>query len=492
MVTADEIGEIAIFAWLAPAQSERLSRLAADITLVAGEYAAHEGGERALFAVLEGRIEAVKLVDGIERVVGERNPGDLFGEVPIALGTVFPVGFRAAEPSRVMRLEPHDYHARRGRGTRPRAGGRQARAPTGSAAPRGLQGLAAEPPPPRAIVVGHRWDARLHRAAPLPRPQPDHVQVAHARTRPTPPSSGAARCRPTTTCRRSASSTARPWCGRSSAAWPSCSASTTEPERRGVRHRDRRRRARRARGGRVRRVGGPAHDRDRARGARRPGRHVVADRELPRLPVGRLGRRAREPRAAAGAAARRRDPRHPRRSRGSTPRRRQVHLDGGDVLRARTIILACGVSWRRLDDRRLRPARRQGHLLRRRAQRGAEHARPRRAHRRRRQLGRPGGDVLLHPRAQRDDPLPRRRAREEHVALPDRPARDAAEHRASASRPRSRPPTARRRSRRSTSSTARRARRRGSSRAGCSSSSAPTPRPGGCRPRSRSTRAATC
>jgi thioredoxin reductase (NADPH) len=27
---------------------------------------------------------------------------------------------------------------------------------------------------------------------------------------------------------------------------------------------------------------------------------------------------------------------------------RQVHLDGGDVLRARTIILACGVAWRRL------------------------------------------------------------------------------------------------------------------------------------------------
>jgi thioredoxin reductase (NADPH) len=28
---------------------------------------------------------------------------------------------------------------------------------------------------------------------------------------------------------------------------------------------------------------------------------------------------------------------------------RHVHLDGGDVLRARTVILACGVSWRRLD-----------------------------------------------------------------------------------------------------------------------------------------------
>jgi thioredoxin reductase (NADPH) len=30
------------------------------------------------------------------------------------------------------------------------------------------------------------------------------------------------------------------------------------------------------------------------------------------------------------------------------PATHQVHLDGGDVLRARTIVLACGVSWRRL------------------------------------------------------------------------------------------------------------------------------------------------
>ena len=27
---------------------------------------------------------------------------------------------------------------------------------------------------------------------------------------------------------------------------------------------------------------------------------------------------------------------------------RQLHLDGGDVLRARTVILTCGVSWRQL------------------------------------------------------------------------------------------------------------------------------------------------
>jgi thioredoxin reductase (NADPH) len=158
MVTADEIAAIGIFAALGPAERERLSRAVADISLVPGEYAAPEGGERALFAVLEGRIEAVKLVDGIERVVGERGPGDVFGEVPIALGTVFPVGFRAAETSRVMRIEPHDYHAVAA--VEPNVAkeiGRLAGNRMGGA--RGLQGIAAEPPPPRAIVVGHRWDA---------------------------------------------------------------------------------------------------------------------------------------------------------------------------------------------------------------------------------------------------------------------------------------------------------------------------------------------
>ena len=158
MVTPDEIGAVAIFAALGPAERERLCRAAADITLMPGEYAAHEGSERALFAVLEGRVEPVKLVDGIERVVGERNPGDIFGEVPLALGTVFPVGFRAAEKSRIMRLEAHAYHAVAA--VVPDVGkevGRLAAHRMGGS--RGLQGIAADPPPPRAIVVGHRWDA---------------------------------------------------------------------------------------------------------------------------------------------------------------------------------------------------------------------------------------------------------------------------------------------------------------------------------------------
>ena len=91
-------------------------------------------------------------------MVGERAPGDVFGEVPITFGTVFPVGFRAAEPSRVMRLDPRDYHA-------VAAVAPDVAAEVGRLAvnriqgARGLSGLAVDRPPRRAVVLGARWDA---------------------------------------------------------------------------------------------------------------------------------------------------------------------------------------------------------------------------------------------------------------------------------------------------------------------------------------------
>ena len=67
MVTADEVARITIFAGLDADERGRLARASADITLAVGEYAAHQGSEQALFGLLEGRIEAVQVVDGIER-----------------------------------------------------------------------------------------------------------------------------------------------------------------------------------------------------------------------------------------------------------------------------------------------------------------------------------------------------------------------------------------------------------------------------------------
>ena len=78
----------------------------------------------------------------------------IFGEVPIAFGSTFVGGYRASEPSRVLRVDAKHYYAvaaaspeislKIGALARERIGG--------------LQGIAAEPPKSRVTMVGNRWD----------------------------------------------------------------------------------------------------------------------------------------------------------------------------------------------------------------------------------------------------------------------------------------------------------------------------------------------
>jgi len=154
MLTIDDIRAVPLFSTLAVTELERLARTSADLHLGAGEFAVPEGGDRALYAVLAGKIEVVKLIDGVERTLGWRVPGQVFGEVPIAFGTTFVGGYRASEPSRVMRVEPRQYYAVAAAMPEiPLKVGMLARERIG-----GLQGIAAEPPTPRVTMVGHRWE----------------------------------------------------------------------------------------------------------------------------------------------------------------------------------------------------------------------------------------------------------------------------------------------------------------------------------------------
>jgi thioredoxin reductase (NADPH) len=154
MVTADEIASVPLFAELPEAERERLSQVAADIHLRAGEWAVSEGDERALFAVLDGHIEVVKVFDGVPQVIGNRLEGDIFGEVPMTLGTPFPAGYRAVVPSRVMQVEAHDYYATAAKAPEVAVKvGDIARGRIG-----GLQHITSDPSPPRAVVVGAQYD----------------------------------------------------------------------------------------------------------------------------------------------------------------------------------------------------------------------------------------------------------------------------------------------------------------------------------------------
>jgi len=99
MLTIDDVRAIPLFSTLAVPELERIARTSADLHLGTGEYAAHAGGEeRALFAVLAGKMEVVRLFDGVERTLGWRVPGTIFGELPIALGTPLYGSYRRRNP----------------------------------------------------------------------------------------------------------------------------------------------------------------------------------------------------------------------------------------------------------------------------------------------------------------------------------------------------------------------------------------------------------
>jgi thioredoxin reductase (NADPH) len=345
MVTPDELQQVTIFAVLDAGARERLARVAADISLQPGEWAAPEGSERALFALLAGRIEAVKLVDGIERVVGERLPGDIFGEVPITLGTFFPAGFRAAEHSRVMRIEPHDYHAVVA--LEPdvgRAVGRLASHRIGGAG--GLQGLAAEPSPPRAVVVGHRLDP----ACSALRHFLDRNQITFAWVQPDSPDAeerwgGPLPAETDQPVVRvvDGKTVVRPQLRRVA----ELLGLETEPQR--------------AEYETVVIGAGPAGLAAGVYGASEGLHTIVIEREAPGGQAGassRIENYLGFPSGVSGEELADRAFKQAHRLGAEIlvtraierldAAARQVHLDGGDVLRAQTIILACGVSWRKL------------------------------------------------------------------------------------------------------------------------------------------------
>ncbi|MGN6379735.1 MAG: FAD-dependent oxidoreductase [Gaiellales bacterium] len=346
MVTADEIGGIAIFADLAAEDRQRLAKVAADISLVPGEYAAYEGAERALFAVLSGSIEAVKVGgDGKARVLGQRAPGDIFGEVPLVLGAVFPVGFRATEPSRVMRIEPSDYYAVAAvvpeidvevrKLARHRMEGR-----------RGLQGIAVDQLAHRAIVIGPQLDgdfASLRRFL-------DRNKVAFLPLEPSDPAAEDVWGGPL------------PGAGDLPALRVVNGKTVVRPSHRRVAELlGLSTEPKEAEYDTVVVGAGPAGLAAAVYGASEGLGTMVIEREAPGGQAGtssRIENYLGFPGGVSGDSLAKRALEQARRlgaeilvTRTITridPAARQLHLDGGDVLRARTIILACGVAWRHL------------------------------------------------------------------------------------------------------------------------------------------------
>ncbi|QIG40416.1 FAD-dependent oxidoreductase [Microbacterium sp. 4R-513] len=158
MITAAELSGIPLFTDLNEEQLAFVARSVEDIRLVPGENLAREGDERALFVVVEGVIELTKDINGVERRVGKRRPGELYGEVPVMLSTNLPASCAAMDSARVLKMDFASFFTLA-------AMAPQVATAVGASAQRrieSLKELAAETAKPDLTVIGRSGDATVH------------------------------------------------------------------------------------------------------------------------------------------------------------------------------------------------------------------------------------------------------------------------------------------------------------------------------------------
>ncbi|KQT01914.1 FAD-dependent oxidoreductase [Cellulomonas sp. Leaf395] len=158
MITAAELSAIPLFADLTPDQLGFLARAVEDFSLLPGEYAVHEGDERALFVVVDGRVDLTKEINGVERVIGPRGPGEIYGEVPVMLSMNMPASCVAVEASRMVKVDVGTFFTLAA--TAPQVVARVGALAQGRI--EGLKEIAAEKPTPEMVVIGRPVDPRVH------------------------------------------------------------------------------------------------------------------------------------------------------------------------------------------------------------------------------------------------------------------------------------------------------------------------------------------
>ncbi len=109
MITADLLREISLFAAIPDAERASLAARSADVRLRIGEYLLFEGQAPAFFGLLEGRIDVFKAIGGRDQRIATYGPGDYFGEVPLLLGAPALATLQATEPTRLLRLDRPDF-----------------------------------------------------------------------------------------------------------------------------------------------------------------------------------------------------------------------------------------------------------------------------------------------------------------------------------------------------------------------------------------------
>lgn len=105
MFHIDELKQFALMSCLPDAQLQRIAQRAADLRLQPGEWLIREGEQPFFYMLIDGSLDVLKELTGKPQVVKSYKAGDFFGEVPLLLGTVAFASLRAREATRVMKLD---------------------------------------------------------------------------------------------------------------------------------------------------------------------------------------------------------------------------------------------------------------------------------------------------------------------------------------------------------------------------------------------------
>ena len=105
MITSDELNQIPIFACLEEAERQRFANKAADVHLKSGEWLIREGDIPYFYVLLEGDLVLIKDVLGQAREFHTYKVGAFFGEVPILMGAPAFVSVQAKSWCRIARFD---------------------------------------------------------------------------------------------------------------------------------------------------------------------------------------------------------------------------------------------------------------------------------------------------------------------------------------------------------------------------------------------------
>ncbi|HTA38498.1 MAG TPA: FAD-dependent oxidoreductase [Candidatus Acidoferrales bacterium] len=110
MIEVDELAEIPLFAGVTPALKALIASRSAEVFVATGEWVTREGDPAYLWIVLSGEVERVRLLNGRETQSTTFDPTEFFGEFAIVFGTDMFLQIRALRPTRMMRVDPADFH----------------------------------------------------------------------------------------------------------------------------------------------------------------------------------------------------------------------------------------------------------------------------------------------------------------------------------------------------------------------------------------------